>query len=222
MKPPKPEALSRHAPLFPELPEELGQALRAQGRRVSVAQGAFVHHKGDAPDGFYCVLSGRVRVSSVSADGRELLLADLGPGASFGEISLFDELPRTHDAVAVEPSELCFLPAPQFHALLAKKPALARYFLRGLAVKLRLCLLALDGAALDPLPRRLSQRLLWLSQQDASALRVSQAELAAMVSATRQSVNKQLKQWEREGVVALAAGRIVLLHRGALLRVAGL
>jgi CRP-like cAMP-binding protein len=215
--------LAKSTRFFADLPPHLANELVQHGRRFSIEKGALVHHKGDPPDGLYQLISGRIRISTVSDDGRELVLADLTPGSFFGEISLFDGLPRTHDALALEKSELLIVPTQKFHALLAEKPALAKHFLHVLSAKLRLCFAALDALSLQGVPERLAQRLLWLAERGGKrAVTVSQTDLALMVGATRQSINKQLKAWERAGLVALRGRRIVLEDAAALRRLAGL
>jgi CRP-like cAMP-binding protein len=213
---------SRSRGFYATLPPEVDAELLAAGRRVLLEPGTFAHRKGDDSDGLCRVLTGRIRLCTVNDDGRELVLADLTAGAIFGEVSLFDGLHRSHDALAVQRTEILVVSRERLDVILDKRPEVARYFLRALASKLRLSLIALETAALDDMPRRLAQRLLWLSAQHAVALAISQADLAAMVSATRQSVNKQLKKWEREGVVGVRGGRITVHDHAALESIARL
>jgi CRP/FNR family transcriptional regulator, cyclic AMP receptor protein len=212
---------ARSAGFFSELPADVAAELRRHGRRVRLAKGAFVHKQGDAADGLYSVVSGRIRISTLGPAGRELVLTDLAPGAVFGEISLFDDLPRTHDAVALERSELVIVPKRDFHALMAAHPALGRHFLRVLAGKLRLSFAVLDALALRDVTARLAQRLLFLLDEAGQAtLEISQTDLALMVGATRQSVNKQLKAWERAGLIMLRGGSIGVTDRAVLRAIA--
>lgn len=205
-----------------DLPAALARELTRLGKRRVLRKGTVVHRRGDEADGVYQVISGRVRVFTTTADGREAVLTDLSPGAFFGEISLFDGLPRTHDAVAVERTELSFVPSAAAHALLASRPDLLHLYTRALAFKLRLCMAALEGVTLQGVGARLAQRLLWLAHASPSprALTVSQSDLAAMVGAARQTINKELKTWEREGVVRLRGRTLELLDQDALRRIA--
>jgi CRP-like cAMP-binding protein len=216
---------------FGELPAPLAEAFARSGERRKLARGALVHARGDVADGVYRVLSGGVRVSSLTADGRELVLTHLLPGDLFGEISLFDGLPRTHDATAIEATEIAVLAPAEFQRLLDAHPELSAFFLRGLCLKLRGAFGALDGAALDSVSVRLARRLWWLTgpgagSRGASAARpptltLSQGELAAMVGCTRQSVNAELKALARRGVIAIDKKGIAVLDRRALLAVWG-
>lgn len=214
-----------------DLPAALARELTRLGKRRVLRKGTVVHRRGDAADGVYQVISGGVRVFTTTADGREAVLTDLTPGAFFGEISLFDGLPRTHDAVALERTELSFVPSTDAHALLASRPDLLHLYTRALAFKLRLCMAALEGVTLQSVSARLAQRVLWLAHAsqpvkapkgDAArrALAVSQSDLAAMVGAARQTINKELKAWERDGVVRLRGRTLELLDEDALRRIA--
>lgn len=210
-----------------DLPKALAEELEHRGRRRTLRKGAVLHRKGDSADGLYQVISGRVRISTLAADGREAVLTDLEPGAFFGEISLFDGLPRTHDAVALERSELLFVTSADFHALLGARPELLQHYARALAFKLRLCMAALDGVTLQSVSTRLAQRLLWLAHGSSATqaqpltkgprtLAISQSDLASMVGATRQTINKELKAWERDGVVRVRGRMLELLNEVAL------
>jgi CRP/FNR family cyclic AMP-dependent transcriptional regulator len=215
---------------FAELPEPLRAAFETVGKRLHLDGGALLHARGDLADGVYRVVSGGVRVSSLTTDGRELVLTHLLPGDVFGEISMFDGQPRTHDATATEPSELSVLDAAHFQRLLGSHPELGAFFLRMLCLKLRAAFEALDGAALETVAVRLARRLWWMTgpgparagaAEPLRALVLSQGELASMIGCTRQSVNRELQALVRRGVVELHGKRITVLDRAALLGVGG-
>ena len=145
------------------LPPALAEVVRRKGRRLTYRRGALVHGRGDEVDGLYVIAKGRVRIASPTESGRELILTDLGPGDLFGEISLLDGLPRTHDAICLEESVAMRLGPADFEAVLEAHPELHRYFLRTLASKLRMCFHAIDAATLLTAPQRLARRLLWLA-----------------------------------------------------------
>lgn len=223
------ETLVASARYFTDLPDEVASELSKHASRMVVRKGAYLHRKGEEASGAYRLVSGSIRVSTVNAEGREVVLTDLKPGAFFGEISLFDGLPRTHDAHATERSEVLVIPPAQFHAVLAQRPALATHFLRALSAKLRLCFAVIEGFGMQSLEQRLALRLLWLAEQRAPTLDVplelgvvSQGDLAAMVSATRQSVNKELQALQRANLIQLSGRRVTLLDVDALRRMASL
>jgi CRP-like cAMP-binding protein len=210
---------------FADLPEPLVRELVKRGERRTYGKGAFVHRKGDAGDGLFRILSGRVRVSTTTAEGTELVLIDHEPGSFFGELSVFDGLPRTHDAYALDRCELIFVDRRAIEVILETSPDLARHFLRALALKVRISLMALDGVALRPVSERLALRLFLLAKQSGASsppfeIAVSQSDLASMVGATRQSINKDLKRWEREGLVRLEGRKLLVLDDAALFDVA--
>lgn len=198
------------------LPGEVESALRAHAVTRRYPDGALVHGRGDEPEGLYHVVRGAVRISGVSAGGRELLLTVLSPGSWFGEISLLDGRPRTHDAHAVGETELAMVPRVAFDRLLDSRPDLARHIMTLLCARLRLALAALEDATLLPLPARLAKRLLGAADAGGGDVKLPQAQLALLVATSRQSVSKILKQWERRGWISLAYGQVTVLDGEAL------
>lgn len=206
---------------FRELPADVVQKLVCLARLRPLEDGATLFSRGDEADGLYGVMRGQVRISSVGSDGRELLVAMFEPGAWFGEISMFDDLPRTHDATAQGASELLLIPKQAFRQLLADDPGLYPHFLRMLCRKLRRSFGYIDSAAFLPLKGRLAYRLAELADLHGHAwgdgrieigLHLPQEELARMISATRPSVSRVLKSLEAEGSIELAYGRITICN----------
>jgi CRP-like cAMP-binding protein len=216
--------LSGHA-FFRDLDATLVVEVASRAVAKRLADGARLFAKGDPPDGLYGVIAGAVRVSSASADGKEMLVTVLDPGQWFGEISLFDGLPRTHDAHAKGETTLLLLPRRDFQDLLERRPALYPHFTRQLCARLRRVFAALEDAAFLDVASHLARRLLEMSQvpsvataesDGATAVRLPQEELARLLGATRESVGKVLKSWERQGLVELAYGRVVIRDRDGL------
>src|SRR5579885_2169756 len=113
---------------FRDLPPAVVEELASFAVPRRLDDGALLFAKGDAADGLYGVVSGRVRISAAGADGKELLVNLFEPGDWFGEISMFDGLPRTHDAWAIGATELLLIPRERFRALLARRPELYPHF----------------------------------------------------------------------------------------------
>jgi CRP/FNR family cyclic AMP-dependent transcriptional regulator len=180
--------------------------------------GELIHGRGDRPDGLYHVVRGKIRISGVSAGGRELLLTMLEPGSWFGEISLIDGLPRTHDAHAVGDTELRVVSPQAFEAVVAGQPGLLRELMRLLCARLRLSLGALEDAMLLPAPARLAKRLLGAPVGASGGVDLPQEQLARLVATSRQSVSGIVKAWERAGWVSVSYGQIVIRDRAALAR----
>jgi CRP/FNR family cyclic AMP-dependent transcriptional regulator len=196
---------------FRGLPPAVVAQVAALAVKKTFADGARIHGAGDPPDGLYGLLKGRVRISHAAADGRELLLALFEPGAWWGEISMFDGQPRTHDAHAVGECEVLRVPQEKFHALLQAQPQLYPHFVKLLCDKLRLAMHYIEDAMFLPLAARVAKRLLAL--QD---LKLPQDDLARMLGASRQSISKELKALEGRGLIALRYGQVQILDRAGL------
>ncbi|MBS7691225.1 Crp/Fnr family transcriptional regulator, partial [Pseudomonas lalucatii] len=136
-------AALRRGHWFAALPEALQQALLASARVQHLEAGQRLFRRGDPPSGLYAVLEGAMRVGAVSPDGKEALLTLVEAPYWFGEISLFDGQPRTHDAFAECPSTLLLVPQAELLALLERQPRYWRDFALLMSQKLRLAFIAL-------------------------------------------------------------------------------
>jgi CRP-like cAMP-binding protein len=206
------------------LPADIQAVLLAAARRRTLARGDALFHKGSPPDALFGVLSGVLRVSVVSASGREAVIALLDRDQWFGEVSLFVGAERVYDTCAVEDCEVAVVPAAEFHALIATRPDVHLALTRLVCHRLRQALAWIDDAILMPLPVRLAHRLLALDAASGTGgsreLSVSQEELAFMLGVSRQSINRQLGLWQDQGLVRTRYGRIELLARDELARLA--
>lgn len=209
---------------FKDLPDDIVERLAAATRQRFFADGAVVHRRGDPADGLYTIVSGAVRIGAQAADGRETVLTLLQPGAWFGEISLFDGRPRTHDAHAHGDTVILMVPRQDFQQLLDTRPELYRYFMPLLCRRLRSVFSMLEDHTVLSVRARLVKRLLLLARTVGEAsggervLSLSQEALANMLGLSRQTVNKELKALEREGLVRLHYGQIGLPDPRALQR----
>ena len=207
------------------LPSGVQQALIDKSHRKTLARGDSLFLKGSMPDALFGVVRGSLRVSVVSPDGREAVIAILEPGHWFGEVSLLVGRKRVYDACALEETEMAVVDATDFHALIATRPDIHMAFTRLVCMRLRQALAWIDDAILMSLSRRLAHRLLTLDSQSSSSsgitngseiLAVSQEDLAFMLGVSRQSINRQLKQWERDGTLCVRYRCIELLDRTRL------
>jgi CRP-like cAMP-binding protein len=170
-----------------------------------------------------------VRVSAVSADGREVTLNVISPGEIFGEIALLDGKPRSADATAVEQTTLLILERRHFLPFLRQNDDLYLRLLAVLCDRLRRTSLALEGLALFDLPARLARLLLKLAEdygrpgRDGTRIdmKLSQRDLSTLVAASRESVNKQLRVWREDAVVRIDEGYIVICRPGELQELVG-
>ena len=221
--------LLRNGKWFRGLPAELETALLGAAELVPIKAGASIFARGDPPSGLYAVLDGAVRVSGTGESGKEALLTLVEPPAWFGEISVFDGLPRTHDAVAHGASLLLRVPQGALDALLERQPGYWRDLALLMAHKLRLVFGVMEEMAVLPIPARVARRLVamadgygeWHDRQR-RVVSVKQEQLAQMLSTSRQTVNQVLKDLEVQGLVKLTYGEIELLDGAGLRRAAKL
>jgi CRP/FNR family transcriptional regulator, cyclic AMP receptor protein len=179
-----------------------------------------------APAQEWCgVAHGAVRVSSVSLAGKQVSLTYVEPGAWFGDIALFDGLPRTHDAHAHGATTLLVVRKPDFKDLLGAHVELYDALLRLNCRRLRLMFDAVEDLNTRPLAARLARQLLLLARSYGVAegeeirigLALAQEDLAQLLGASRQRVNQELKGFEREGALRVEPTRLVVLSRDKLL-----
>ncbi|MFZ5870413.1 MAG: Crp/Fnr family transcriptional regulator [Actinomycetota bacterium] len=209
----------RKAPLFAALDDEQAAALLASMTRVELRRGQTLFTEGDAGDRLFVITSGKIKLGRTSADGRENLLAVLGPGEMFGELSLFDPGPRTATGTAVSDATLVALGHEDLRAWLSTRPDVAQHLLRALAKRLRRTNEALADLVFSDVPGRVAKALLDLSerfgrQTDAGVLvahELTQEELAQLVGASRETVNKALADFAGRGWIRLEARAVVLL-----------
>jgi CRP/FNR family transcriptional regulator, cyclic AMP receptor protein len=198
-------------PLFAGLGEEAITAIASLCTKRNLESGEMLFQKGDKGDALYGVRRGRVRIETGTAAGGRLALNVLGPGDLFGEIALFDGQPRTADAVAAETSELFMVRRSDFLTYLEREPRITIRLLEMLCQRIRWVSDRMEEAVLLPLHARLARRLCALADDFGSEVHISQEELGTYVGAARESVNRQLQEWRRAGIIDLGRGRISLL-----------
>lgn len=197
----------------------LRQMLSAQASRVRLDRGAVLFNQGDTGDALYAVLDGAMEISILSLDGRKLSLDLMGPGAVFGEIALFDPGTRTATVTAMEPSVLLRVFSTDVMRELRLHPELAIDMVLLAGQRMRWMGNQLNEMAFLPVSTRVARKLLHLAPRhgaQAGAVRLSQAELAEYVGATREAVSKTLAQWKRQGIVDVARGHVLIRDLPAL------
>ena len=216
----------RTAPLFRELDDEAATALRASMVESHLARGEVLFREGDEGDRVYVVIRGKVKLGRTSPDGRENLLALLGPGQMFGELSLFDPGPRSATASAVIETTLLGLGHADLLPWLTGRPEVARGLLLQFAQRLRRSNDTLADLVFSDVPGRVAKQLLDLSERFGVAsdegVRVvhdlTQEELAQLVGASRETVNKALADFVHRGWIQLQGKSVVILDEERLRR----
>jgi CRP/FNR family cyclic AMP-dependent transcriptional regulator len=213
----KRDLLARHA-LFAGLqPGEL-ERLATYLRHVEHPAAHVLFRKGDPGTNMMVVVRGRVKVCTHSDEGKELVLNLFGPGGVFGEIAILDGADRTADAVTMERSDLLVLERRDFVPFLHDHPGACMRMMAVLCKKLRETSLFLEEALFLEGPSRLAKRLAHLAdsfgEPVADGVRIkfhlSQGELGSLVGMSRESMNKQLRQWREEGLVRMEHGHLIL------------
>jgi CRP/FNR family cyclic AMP-dependent transcriptional regulator len=212
------DALSE-APLFDALNEEDSRALRAMVLVVKLNRGERLFAEGDKGDQLYIIISGKIKLTKAAPDGRENLLSVHGPGEMFGELSLFDPVPRTASATAVTDAELAALAHEDVRTWLSSRPEVSMHLLRALAQRLRRINEVKADLVFTDVPGRVAKALLDLAErfgvQNSDGIQVNhdltQEELAQLVGASRETVNKALADFAARGWIQLAAKSVLVI-----------
>ncbi len=193
--------------------------ITAHTSRRPVTRGAVLFTDGDAADRMFIVSSGRVALSRRVPEAKEAIVALLEAGDLFGELSLFDGEPRTAGARALEAGELLVVPYAPVTEVLSARPALLWPIVGLLARRIRVTDASLAESLFLDVPGRTAKQLLELAGgRDEFALPITQEELAGMVGASRERVNKALAQFTRLGWIAVTERRYRILRRADLER----
>lgn len=207
----------RKHPYFADLEPDAFEQLCRYAKHSTLKRGTPIFAKGDPPTSLFAVISGTVKISISSPDGRNAILNLIGPGEIFGEIALLDGQERSADATANTNCELFTIDRREFVPFVRSQPTLAMKFIELLCARLRWTSDQVEQVILQDLPRRLASALLGLTDKrklDAASrtIAITQQEISEMVGMTRESINKQLRAWAARDWVRLEHGAIVLLN----------
>lgn len=212
------DVLSR-SPLFQALDDEDATALRGRVAIVELSRGERLFSEGDAGDKLYVIIHGKIKLTRTAPDGRENLLSVHGPGEMFGELSLFDPSPRTSGASAVTDTQLAALAHDDLRHWLTSRPDVSMHLLRALAQRLRRINDVKADLVFTDVPGRVAKALLDLAerfgvpQEDGLQVNhdLTQEELAQLVGASRETVNKALADFVARGWLQLSAKSVLLV-----------
>ena len=184
--------------------------------------------KGDPATEFFVLLRGRAKVTAQGADGTDTAINVMGPGEVFGEIGLLDGQPRSATVTTLEECEMAVVDKRAFDDLLAASPPIAVKLLAVLAGRIRDLTTRLEDHAFLDVPARLAKQLLWLATNHGTEsgsgvrveLKLSQQEFGDFIGATRESVNKHLRDWTRSGLIKHERDCLEILDLDALRAIA--
>jgi CRP/FNR family transcriptional regulator len=220
------EGVLAGVPLFAALDADSAATLEKMLTTRSVGRGHVVFREGDTGDRLFIVLDGKVKITRASADGRENLIAVLGAAEMFGELSLFDPGPRTASVSAITDSTLASLDHDDLRPLLLERPGVAVELLQALAQRLRRTNEAMADLVFTDVPGRVAKALLDLAEKfgvvevDGTRVRhdLTQEELAQLVGASRETVNKALSEFAHRGWLRIEGRSVLLLDADRLTR----
>ena len=220
------EAIVRKAPIFQGLDESAAQSLRASMAPIKLRKSQALFKEGDDGDHLYIVTSGKIKLGTKSVDGRENLLMILGPGDMFGDLSLFDSGPRTSTATAVTEARLLSLGQDKVIPWVKEHPQVSLHLLARLASRLRRTNEVVSDLVFADVPGRVAKALIELGikfgEKKSDGLLVhhdlTQEELAQLVGASRETVNKALADFAQRGWIRLEARAVMVLDYERLLK----
>ena len=219
-------SLLRKHPIFRDLDSDALEQLCRYAKHATLKRGAAIFAKGDPGNSLYAVMSGTVKISISSADGRSAILNLIGAGEIFGEIAVLDSRARTADASANSNCEIFAIDRRDFLPFVRSQPTLAMKLIELLCMRLRWTSDQVEQVILQDLPGRLASALVRLTDKYKLApgggrtIAVTQQEISEMVGMTRESINKQLRVWAGRNWVRLEHGAIVVLDEVPLLALA--
>ena len=220
------EAVVRKAPIFSGLDESAALSLRASMSLVKLRKGQSLFKEGDDGDHLFIVSNGKVKLGTKSPDGRENLLMILGPGDMFGDLSLFDSGPRTSTATAVTDTKLLSLGQDKVIPWVKEHPEVSLHLLARLASRLRRTNEVVGDLVFSDVPGRVAKALIDLGVKFGDKREeglfvnhdLTQEELAQLVGASRETVNKALADFAQRGWLRLEARSVMILDYERMLK----
>jgi CRP-like cAMP-binding protein len=216
------QAILRAHPLFGRLSSDAISRLASYAHTKSFASGARIFEKGDPGTSLFAVCSGTVRISNQSVGGKETVFNLVPVGGIFGEIALLDGQSRTADAFALTNCELMVIDRRDFVPLVSQNPEIALKLIEILCQRIRRTSEQVEDATFLDLPGRLAKTLLRLATDSSGQTRkvsITQREIGQIIGMSRESTNKQLRDWEDNNWVKLERGGVIVLDRRPLMEI---
>lgn len=218
-------ALLLRSPLMSGMQPELAGILAKAGKSVTLDEDVTLFYEGDDAHGFYVVQNGGVKATRLSPEGLEQLIAVFGVGDVIGEMAIFDDSSRSATITGLRPTTLIHWPKSTFFHIADEYPGIYRHLLTILSGRLRVTNDALAARHFLPLTGQLAQAMLRLKSGfgikffDGSTRishKLTQAELAAMIGASRENVSRVINSWKRDGLISRVDGYYHILNEPAL------
>ena len=207
-------------PFFEELPNEQIEDLSMIITDQVFDRGQIIFSEGDDGNGFYVVVSGRVKIFKLSPEGKEQILHIFGPGDPFGEVAVFAGQHFPANAEAMESSRIFFFPRESFSNLIKNSPSLALNMLAILSKRLRRFANLIDDLSLKEVPGRLAAHLLYLSGQaegtEQLELNITKTQLASLLGTIPETLSRILGKMSKQGLIESDGRRIKILDHEAL------
>lgn len=212
------QEIIRNCAMFHNVPDVALVSLAQFAKSKYVKNREIICRRGESGSSMFFIVSGKVNLNTDSDEGKELTFSILAPGDFFGEIALLDGGPRTATVKALEKTELLVIERRYFLPFLEKNPPVAIHLLSTLASRLRKTDELYQDTIFLNLPGRLAKRFLGLAEEYGKetdrglelGIKLSQGDLGKLTGATRESINKQIKAWEDEGIIICENGAITI------------
>jgi len=210
--------LLRTVPIFSDLTDEDISSLGRLSIRKHYPKDTVIFFENEEGDFFFMILDGRIKVTILGDDGREVILSLLGPGDFFGEMALLDNEPRSATAIAVEDSELLSLHRTDFQSVLADKQSITVGLIRVLTSRLRKANHQISTLALLDVYGRVARVIVDMAREEGRRLkdgriafrRATHQEIANRIGTTRETVTRMLKDLERQGLIHVEGKEMVV------------
>lgn len=211
-------AFLRRVPLFSGLTEAQIERLAAGSVRRNFPKGRVIVTEGEPSQSLYILLSGRAKVQRSDTEGKEVILAVIGPGECFGEMSLIDESPRSASVITTESSDFMSINKESFKAMMMSSPEICLRIMIGLVRRLREADKKIETLALLDVYGRVARVLLDMSEKIGNdrvvRSKLPRQEIAKMIGASREMVSRVMKGLEVEGyIVPLPDGKLMLREK---------
>jgi CRP-like cAMP-binding protein len=208
----------RTVPIFSELSDEDITSLARLASRKRYPKDTVVFFENEEGDFFFTILEGRIKVTILGDDGREVILSVLGPGDFFGEMALLDNEPLSATAIAVEESELLSLHRNDFQSVLNDNKSITSALIRVLSARLRRANHQISTLALLDVYGRVARVIVDMAREEGKRLRdgriafrrATHQEIANRIGTTRETVTRMLKDLERQGLIHVEGKEIVV------------